>query len=291
MEGSTTPRADPPALLARLDAALEGIERVPSLDPRRFLETHVLYEGRSDQQARIIDWFAREVGPALPDPGDCSVLSVGCGSGILDVPVLRRLARPGRRVRWVGVDPNEVECEAFERQFAAAALPGAELEVVAAPFEDYEPPAPFDVVHLVHCLYYLPDPVGALEKARRLVAPGGKLVVFHAPCAELNSLAKRFYDRLGAGPTAFAEDLAALFARRGWPTARARVDAEVDVTPFVDGDPDVGVALRDFIVQADSRRMPEALVHIVDAYLHAVAYERDGHWRVRHPVDVFVIDG
>ncbi|MDJ0865444.1 MAG: class I SAM-dependent methyltransferase [Myxococcota bacterium] len=278
-------------LLARLDQALARVDDLFSLDDARFLESHGIYEGRSNQQQRIIEWFGEQIAPALRPERPFRVLSVGCGSGMLDLPVATRLVSRTAQLHYVGVNPNRVECEAFERRFRQAALPAARVEVVPATFEAFEADRAFELIHFVHCLYYMPDPSAALEKARKLLAPGGRLVVFHAPREALNDLAVRFWDKRYARPTLFAEDLAERFDRWGWGYERGRVEAAVEVTPFVEADPDIGLALRDFIIQVDSQRLPPLVQEIVERYLRLIVVEDRGRNHISHPVDVFFIDG
>ncbi len=278
-------------LLARLDEALSRVDDLVALDEARFLETHGIYEGRSDQRQRIIEWFGEAIAPMLRRDRPFRVLSVGCGSGVLDVPVATQLASRTDGLDYVGVNPNRVECELFGRLFRGASLPRARVEVVPAPFEAFETDRAFDLIHFVHSLYYLPDPAAALEKARKLLAPGGRLVVFHAPCEALNDLAVRFWDKTYARPTLFAEDFAQLLDRWGWAYERRRVEATVDVTPFVKRDAEIGLALRDFIVQVDSQCLPPPVQEIVERYLRLIAVEDRGRDQIAHPVDVFFIDG
>ncbi len=295
MPSSPPPQRSPDdrhALLGQLDRALHGAGPLVEMDEARFMRTHVLYEGRSDQQQRIIDWFGARAAPWVDAhaPRPYRVLSVGCGSGLLDLPVARHLARPAAAVDYVGVDPNSVECEAFERRFAQAGLSGVTHAVVPEPFEAFTPDQRFDLVHVVHCLYYLPDAATALAKARSLLAPGGRLVLVHAPCEALNDLASRFYDKAYGRPTVFAEDCAALLDAWGCAYVRERIGARVDVTPLAAGDPDVGRALRDFIVQVDSGRLPAHVQDLVDRYIAAITEHARGRAFIDHPADVFVID-
>ncbi|MEM6925280.1 MAG: class I SAM-dependent methyltransferase [Myxococcota bacterium] len=275
-------------LLERLDTLLDDAPPLVPLDESRFLETHVLYEGRSDQQRRIIDWFAQRIDPPR---GTYRVLSVGCGSGILDVPVAASLAQSVGELDYVGVDPNQVECDAFVRRFEQAELPQtAELTVAASTFEAFTDARGFDLVHLVHCMYYLPDPASALRRARSFLRPGGQLVLVHAPCEALNDLAIRFYDKGYGRPTLFADDCAALMDGLEWAYDRSRIEARVDVTPLVGGDPEVALALRDFIVQFDSLQLAPELQSLVDRYLALIsAPSPEGPVFIDHPVDVFVI--
>lgn len=291
----TVPAISPPAavdtlalLLARLDAALDGVALRP-LDEARFLETHAIYEERSDQRHRIIEWFGERIAPAVPPEQPFRVLSVGCGGGDLDLPVVRRLAERTRALHYLGVNPNRVECDAFAARFREAAPDGTHAEVVPDLFEDFAPPHAFHLIHFVHCLYYMSDPAATLARALRMLAPGGRLVVFQAPRAALNQLATRFYDRQYARPTPFAEHLAPLFDGWGRAFKHERIDAFVDMTPFLRGDPVLGPALRDFVVQVDGRRLPKPVQALVERYLRRVAAEDAAGARIPHPVDAFLI--
>lgn len=277
-------------LLAKLDEALIGSGHLVPLDDARFLETHCIYEGRSNQQRRIIEWFGDETAPPLQPDHPFRVLSVGCGSGILDLPIATRLVDHTDDLRYAGVDPNRIECEAFERLFADASLDQVQVEVSPTTFEDFEAAGSFDLVHCVHSLYYMPDPARALEKARKLLAPGGRMVVFQAPCEELNDLSVRFWDKQHARPTLFAEDLAEILDAWRWDYRRTRVDARLEVTPLADPDSGIGLALRDFIVQLDSQNLPRPVQDLIGRYLRIISVEERDKTYIPHPVDVFVID-
>ncbi|MEM7409345.1 MAG: class I SAM-dependent methyltransferase [Myxococcota bacterium] len=278
-------------LLALLDASLAEIDALVPLDEARFLETHALYEGRSDQRQRIIEWFAREITPARRRDRPFQMLSVGCGSGLLDLPILQGLSSRSAEVHYVGVNPNRVECAAFERLFRETAPQGVSVELVPATFEAFQTDLVFDHIYFVHSLYYMPDPAAALEKARKSLAPGGRLIVFHAPCEALNDLAELFWKKEHSRPTLFAEGFAKLLDRWGWNYQQSRVEGAVEVTPLLEGDTDAGLALRDFIIQFDGRSLPASVQEQVARYLRLVAFEHQGRNFISHPVDVFSIAG
>jgi len=278
-------------LLVRLDGALIGTSDLVPLGDARYLETHGIYEGRSDQQRLIIDWFAKHGIPSLQTKGTFRVLSVGCGSGVLDVSIATRLQEQTNGLHYVGVDPNRIECEAFQKNFSEASLDQARFEVVPTTFEDFGAAGGFDLIHFVHSLYYMPDPTAALEKARKLLAPGGRLIVFHAPCEALNDLTVRFWDMQYQRQTLFAEDFAKTFDAWSWDYERERVDARLEVSPLANPNSSIGLALRDFIVQFDTLGLSESIQDIVDCYLRLISVEAHGETHIAHPVDVFVIDG
>jgi len=286
---STAPE-QPQDLLKRLDGSLIGLPALAPLSDARYLETHGIYEGRSNQQDLIIDWFGDHAASTVRSGESFRVLSVGCGSGILDCAILARLLDQTDDLHYVGVDPNQIECSAFEQRAEDTVLDRARVEIVRTSFEDFDAERRFDLVYFVHSLYYMPDPTAALEKARKLLRPGGRLVVFHAPCQALNELTVRFWDKHSVCPTLFAEDFAKILDGWRWAYERERVEARLEVTPLADADSSIGLALRDFIVQYDSLGLPEAVQDIVGRYLRAVSVRDRGETYIAHPVDVFIID-
>ncbi|MEH3075858.1 MAG: class I SAM-dependent methyltransferase [Quadrisphaera sp.] len=107
--------------------------------------------------------------PALR-PGQ-DLLDLGCGPGTITADLAARVA-PGR---VVGLDAaagvlEEAAALAERRGLAVEWVVG---DALALPFED----ASFDVVHAHQVLQHLPDPVGALREAARVLRPGGLLAV------------------------------------------------------------------------------------------------------------------
>jgi SAM-dependent methyltransferase len=129
---------------------------------------------------RVAAALARRRLGGLPPgpPGD--VLDVGCGSGAM----LLALRAAGWRAHGVELDPGAV---------AAARAAGLE-DVRAGDLLDADLPAEsFDVVRFWHSLEHVRSPRAQLEEARRLVRPGGALVLGVPNAASL--LARTFRAR------------------------------------------------------------------------------------------------
>jgi trans-aconitate methyltransferase len=93
--------------------------------------------------------------------GSTSVLDVGAGEGVL------RDYLPG--VDYTGVEP---EADAVAR--ARAKRPG--IQIVHSGVEDFTPPRRYTAVVFNESLYYLPDAVGAVMRARDWLVPQGLIV-------------------------------------------------------------------------------------------------------------------
>lgn len=111
---------------------------------------------------------------ALPGvwQGPIRALDLGAGSGWLS----HRLAAFGHHAVAVDRLDDEVDglgaCRHYPVSFAVV-----EADFDALPFE----PAQFDVVILNSSLHYSPDPSATLNEAKRMLGPGGSLVVMDSP--------------------------------------------------------------------------------------------------------------
>jgi ubiquinone/menaquinone biosynthesis C-methylase UbiE len=99
-------------------------------------------------------------------------LDVGCGGG--DVAIdLARLVGPTGKV--VGIDIDERGLELAAREIEAQQL--AQVELRLADVTSIEAEAEFDLVYARFLLTHLKDPADAIRRIRRLLKPGGALVV------------------------------------------------------------------------------------------------------------------
>ncbi|MFP4145034.1 MAG: ArsR/SmtB family transcription factor [Phycisphaeraceae bacterium] len=111
--------------------------------------------------------FSRDAMLALL-PGDWTVADLGCGTGSITADLARHVGRV------LGVDNSPAMLEAAKRrtrQLENVELRQGELEKL--PIED----ASCDAAMLLLVLTYVPQPASIVEQARRILKPGGKLVL------------------------------------------------------------------------------------------------------------------
>jgi len=144
-----------------LDAEKEAAAPCPRALHRPVRFGHTMQRAH-DRQLRGARRFMDFVRPHLK-PGD-RVLDIGCGDGAL----VRLLQAAGAVPTGVDLDP-----EAARFIQAAYGIP-----VVLAPFEQAElPMGGFDAVVATHVIEHFFAPLEALTKMRRLLKPGGLLVL------------------------------------------------------------------------------------------------------------------
>jgi ubiquinone/menaquinone biosynthesis C-methylase UbiE len=106
---------------------------------------------------------------ALPD--GARALEVGCGNGAATKLIMRHVSP----ARLIGIDPSSVFIDMAREAFAGDSRVSFSIgDAVATGQAD----ASFDLV-IAHTVYsHLPDPEAALIEARRVLRPGGQLVIF-----------------------------------------------------------------------------------------------------------------
>ena len=105
------------------------------------------------------------------------VLDVGCGTGVFARKVARQLDNSGS---ITGIDLSESMLGV-----AREVCPGVDFRqgsVTSLPFED----ASFDVVASSFMLMFVPEPARAVREMRRVLRPGGRLVVSVWQCLQNN---------------------------------------------------------------------------------------------------------
>ena len=163
-------------------------------------------------------WAPLVVDAASLAPGD-RVLDVACGTGVVAREAARRL---GERGRVVGLDASA--CMLDRARAAAPGVEWREGDAAALPFPDES----FDDVLCQAALMFLPDRVGALREMRRVLRPGGTLVVqtfgaseaYDEAAAVLEEVAGREVADVFRAPFALADarTVTALVAEAGFGT-------------------------------------------------------------------------
>jgi len=275
--------------LKQLQVAVQKAPVSSRLSDERFDVTHETFERSSSQQQLVLNTLKELIDTHEGSSGALRVLSVGCGSGILDNQLISVLASSAGTFEYTGVDPNPVACQRFREDFEKLALPNVKLEVRTEAVESLNINNPFDIIQLTHALYYFKDPADTLEKLRRLLAPGGKLIIIHAPNEHLNQLSQCFWSHHAEQDIWFSNRLEEHLVRQGIEFTSHRIHGEVDVTRCFEKSCPHGEKILDFITQSDCRESDADVRARCLHFLKKISRVDGERLKVGHPADVFVV--
>ena len=275
--------------LKQLQVAVQKAPVSSRLSDERFDVTHETFERSRSQQQLVLNTLKELIDTHEGSSGALRVLSVGCGSGILDNQLISVLASSAGTFEYTGVDPNPVACQRFRENFKKLGLANVKLEVKTETVESLNINEPFDVIQLTHALYYFKDPADTLEKLRRLLAPGGKLIIIHAPNEHLNQLSQCFWSHHAEQDIWFSNRLEEHLVRQGIEFTSHRIHGEVDVTRCFEKSCPHGEKILDFITQSDCRESDADVRARCLHFLKKISRVDGERLKVGHPADVFVV--
>ena len=127
----------------------------------RFATVH----GDQDRSLTRFARYLRELEPVRRRVERPRLLDVGAGTG-----QLMALAKE-RGWEVFAVEPSEDACQFLRQQFGAASVVGRDVQELRGEAGQY------DGIIMAHVIEHLADPLADLRLVRRLLAPGGRLVV------------------------------------------------------------------------------------------------------------------
>ena len=264
------------------------LNNVAPLEGQRYATCLHTYESASNQRELILGWFTDHVIPQL-STDRASFLSVGCGAGDLDEKILAAGKEHASTVSYVGLEPDSRQCERFISRMVFENDRNIRVEAYNTCFEEFTEQRRFDLVLMVHSLYYMDDPKLALENALNLVSEFGRLVILIASNDTLNELSSSFWELENGGSTWFSEDLSRHLEKRGVTFERKRIEATLDITSCCEPLSEQGARIADFVAQVPTGELPLRLRRMIFSYLEATS-QRDGDMRwLPHNVDAFII--
>ena len=118
-------------------------------------------------------------------PGD-RILDIGCGNGL----AVQKMAEQANNGFVAGIDYSQVSVDLSQKRNAAAIEAGKVAislgDVKTLPYEDQN----FDKISAIESFYYWEDYIAGLEEAKRVLKPGGRLVIIMELTKDLPNLEK-----------------------------------------------------------------------------------------------------
>ena len=229
-ESETAPTSVWPMLRARLGAESQAAADIFSADDARLKEVKRQRREQRDTHGTAVDGNGRQLVPGRSWAAwsralglllsDMRVADLGCGDGHLTL----EMAAWARST--VGIDRSAdvlKHARALARRRGVTNVRWKRGSIERIPLED----GSVDLAVLSQVLHHASDPVKALTEARRVVSPGGRVLVLELDQHDQQWVTERFGDRwLGFDRSS----LSTMMDEAGF--ASVRVETGLDDTPF-----------------------------------------------------------
>lgn len=268
----------------------------PPLNAELYAQWYDLRKNASTMSVNQNAWFvdyASTLSNEIPPnkKSTLSVLSVGTGEGDNDLLWADALSQQFSPVHYHAIEPNETHVVLLKENIQNSNLVNVSFSIHPVRFEAFASPETFDLVHFVHCIHWLEDAVAAIEQARTMLNPDGRVLIVQQSGQGVPRLHQRFLPSLIGKiyGSLSAEQLSTQLSHHGIPHTLTLLDAHLDVTECIRRS-EQGQALLSFMMGCDLRVLPpQRLQPLYEEVEQMSTRQIDGTYQLYEPVGVIEI--
>lgn len=263
---------------------------IKPLNDREYAECFDAFKKVSTEWTAIEEWLAKEFMPSMASRESGSILGIGSGTGDFDLTLMHILLEKIPHITYVALDPNQEHNRIFSSRFAESGLPLDSFRIVPQPFGDDGLEGGFDLIHMTHCLYYIPDRKKAIARAYDLLSPGGILLIFHQTTMGINEIQRAYLKRVkGDEKEMFSSyDITKIFEDLGLKFSFDVLISDIDVTDCIKEN-ETGRKILNFFLESDVDGLDESLRDEIVQTLKEISRFEDGRYFLFHPGGIFWI--
>lgn len=260
------------------------------LTDREYAECFDAFKKVSSEWMAMGEWLEKEFCPGLAERPSARVLSVGSGTGDFDLALMRMLMTKISHISYVALDPNQEHNLIFYNRYKNCGLELKSFQIIPRPFGQDRLEGCFDLIHLTHCLYYIPDRRMAIRRAYELLSPGGFLLVFHQTTLGINEIQRAYMKRVkGDEKEMFsAHNIALIFEELGLKFNYDVLISDIDVTDCIDEN-ETGRKILNFFLESDLEGIDSALRKEIIQKMKEICRYENGRYFLFHPCGIFWI--
>lgn len=260
-----------------------------SLCHDRYAECFEAYKTISTEWECMRQWIHDNLLDSLPHKENISILSVGSGSGDFDLQLIKLVASKFKSVDYVAVEPNKVHSRQFKIKTITYPLQGIRFRIHTLPFEELRIDTRFDLIHLTHCLYYVPDRAGAVLKALNMIVDHGIVLIFHQTPMGINQIQRRFLKRVkGTEKDMFSsKELQDILDRHHIKYRLNIINSFMDISDCLTSDSEATQKLISFFLECDTRQLLPEIRQKICRFIKELSCNDQGHSLIFQPVAVF----
>jgi SAM-dependent methyltransferase len=260
------------------------------LTDKEYAECFNAFKMVSTEWTAMRQWLAREFLPMMTDRESVKVLSIGSGTGDFDITLIRLLTMEIPHIHYVALDPNSEHNSVFSEQYKENGLDLTSFRIIPKPFGEVYLPGSFDLIHMTHCLYYIPDRKKAIQQAYNLLNPGGILLIFHQTSLGINEIQRVYMKRVKDDEKEMfsAHDILRIFSDMGLEFTFDILISDIDVTDCI-AENENGRKVLNFFMESNLDGLDRTLREEIFQTLKNICRIEGGRYFLFHPCGIFWI--
>jgi SAM-dependent methyltransferase len=262
------------------------------LKGQNYLECHEVYCHSTNQQAKMLDAMFIYFEKTFENRSSYSILSVGCGSGSFEVPLLEKLLAKNQKIHFVGIDSNKEQTLATQQKLDRLARENGNFsfEIFHEDFNSCSFKQCFDAILCIHVLYYCSNLESTLSKIRNILDSDSKLVVMNAPLEDMAIPYFCISNNLWGTVPWYSQEIEETFDICRIPYSKQAISASLDISTCFDSQLKRGKQLLDFILGVDTEYFSASQKQMFLDYLREISKTNpDAQITCPYPVNMLCV--
>lgn len=259
---------------------------VSQLTDAYYADCNEVFRSSTDQSELML----REVMKCFETRERATILSVGSGVGLFEIPMLKELIAQGLEVpAFMGIDSNSYACRVLKTRLREAFKNKTNFTVVNRSFEDYTTYSRYDLILFNHVFEYLRDQHRRwIEKSLELRSDGGNVLIFSPNKGGINNLYASLNQTTNGFEPFFADKIVKMLEDRQIPYSSTPIHAHCDISLLYESsDNEDKVKLLSFLTQVDCREVPDSQLDEFIEYFDSLRIGTGA--TISHPAILFVL--
>lgn len=219
---------------------------------------------------------------------ELSILSVGSGIGLFEVPLLEKLFHGGILIPlFIGIDNDEYACKFLGNTLSENFGATLRYEVLPLPFQRYQTTHRFELILFNHVFEYFADShLRWIQKSLALRTDTGKIMIFSPNRGGINKIYGEMMRHVNGFDPFFADDLSSLLSGNAIKYSSSNLLAVCDISLLEETDENSEkIMLLSFLTQIDCRKISPEILAEYSTYYKSI---RNDH-HIPHPTTLFVL--
>jgi SAM-dependent methyltransferase len=263
----------------------------PPLSDREYAECFDTFKQISTEWESTQNWLNDDFLPRRTWTDPLNILSIGSGTGDFDLQLMELILKRWRIESYIAVDPNPDHNRIFASKFRESRLPIPDFQILSRTFPVPNLDRKFDLIHLTHCLYYIPYRSKAIQDALDILNNQGLVLIFHQTPLGINEIQRRFLKRAKGNESEMCSSKDIYRLLESLPVAFTFdiIDGILDVSDFSAQHSFRGKQLLNFFLECRTDVLPIEFKEEVVEFVNELAFTDNNRQVIFHPVGIFSI--